>query len=74
VLGGLCAEEVAVMAADRELVSELAGLIAALKVLLNDLECGLTPQPPPRRFQAVDGQGRSSKKPPARLKSVGGES
>jgi hypothetical protein len=52
------------------LVSELAALIAALEVVLNQLGMGQVPQPASRRFETVKGQGRGSKKPPAKLKSA----
>ena len=57
------------MATDRELVAELAMTLAALKSLLAQLEAGLTPLPAPR-LETVKGQGRGSKKPRAKLKSV----
>ena len=51
------------MAVTRDVYEELADLIVRLKVVLGQLETGPTAEP---KFTAVAGQGRGSRKPPAK--------
>jgi len=54
-----------------DLYDALAGTLAALKVLQVALEKEATGRAPKPSLAAIKGQGRGSKKPPAKLSSVG---